>query len=221
LKILTWNIEGWKRNYLNLKHFTDEIKPDLILLSEPQSFQCDIPTYFECFQGKYSYSLNSNDLFSPDLPLDTRKGTGGTMILWRTKLGPYIKVLPSTSPSVLPILLSIPGVAVSAHIALYLPTSGKEAEFATALAALEASIEQIKEDHSCPIYLRGDCNVNVNNHQRATIFKHFCSRLDISNIDLDHPTYHHFLGDGKSDSQLDLILSTGSQAHQETIKGIN
>ena len=136
--MITWNIEGWKRNFFNLKHFTDEFLPDIIFLSEPQSFQCDINTYFECFKGKYSYSLNSDDLFSPDLPLDTRKAIGGTMILWRSCLDPYIKVLPSTSSSVLAILLSIPGVAVSAHIALYMPTSGKEVEFATALSALEA-----------------------------------------------------------------------------------
>ena len=88
------------------------------------------------------------------------------------------------------------------------------------LAALEASIEQIKEDHGCPIFLRGDCNVNANNHPRAEIFKHFCTKLDLVNPNLNHPTYHHFIGDGKFDSQLDQILSTGSQTRPESLKAI-
>ena len=158
LKLMTWNIEGWKRNYLNLKYFIDQFEPDFLFLSEPQSFQCDIPTHFDCFHGKYSFHLNSDDILCPDLPLDSRRASGGTMILWRVKFDPYVKVLPSNTTSALPILLTIPGVAISVHVALYLPTSGKEAEFVSALADLEASIEQIKEDYACPIFLRGDCN---------------------------------------------------------------
>ena len=203
---MTWNIEGWKRNHLNLKHFVDEFEPDLLFLSEPQSFQCDIPTYYDCFRNSFSYHLNSDDILCPDLPFDSRRAFGGTMVMWRVKLDPFIKVLPTNSSSALPILLTIPGVTTSAHIALYLPTSGREAEFVSALADLEACIEQIKEDYACPIYLRGDCNVNPKNLPRAALFKHFCSKHELISIDLKHPTHHHFLGDGKFDAQLDVIL---------------
>ena len=220
MKIITWNIEGWKRNYLNLKHFIDEFEPDILLLSEPQSFQCDIPTHYDCFHGNYSFHLNSEDILCPDLPLDRRKAVGGTMAMWRTQLDPYVTVIPSTSTSYLPILLAIPGVATSVHIALYLPTSGREAEFVSALADLEASILQIKEDYACPIYLRGDCNVNQNNRPRAAIFKHFCSKHDLNSIDLNHPTHHHFLGNGSFDAQLDLILCTGPQHPIDTLTSI-
>ena len=75
------------------------------------------------------------------------------MVMWRSELDPHIKVLPSTSPAVLPIILSIPGLAVTAHIAIYLPTSGREAEFVTAISDLEAVIEHIKEEFNCPIYI--------------------------------------------------------------------
>ena len=89
----------------------------------------------------------------PDLPLETRKAIGGTMVMWRSKLTPFIKALSTTSTSVLPFLLSVPGLALSAHIAVYLPTSGKEAEFVSALAALEAILEEINENYACPIYI--------------------------------------------------------------------
>ena len=72
----------------------------------------------------------------PDLPLEKRRAKGGTMILWREKLSPYIKILNVNSASFLPLILSIPGIATSAHIAVYLPTSGKETEFVSALAGL-------------------------------------------------------------------------------------
>ena len=189
-------------------------------MSEPQSFQCDIFNNFECFRGRYGFHLNSEDLMCPDLPLDARRAVGGTMVMWQTKLEPYIKVLHTDSTSLLPILLSIPGVTISVHIAIYLPTSGKEAEFVTALAALEVCIEQIKEEYSCPIFLRGDCNVNPKNLSRAAIFKHFCSKHSIEALNISHPTYHHFLGNGLYDSQLDVILSCGNSPESESLQKI-
>ena len=125
LSIFTWNIEGWKRNCLNLEHFISKYKPDLVFLSEPQCFQCDISALFQCFQGLYCFSLNSSDVMCPDLPLDTRKAFGGTMVMWRSNLGPYIKLIPTTTTAVLPVIVSLPGFAVTAHVAIYLPTSGK------------------------------------------------------------------------------------------------
>ena len=206
---MTWNIEGWGRNCYNLKYFTNSFSPDIFFLSEPQCFQCDIIAQFDLFSGSFSYHLNSEDVLCPDLPLDTKKAKGGTMIMWHSKLNPFIKILPTSSPSSLPILLSIPGLQTTAHIAIYLPTSGKESEFITALAALEATITMILEEYSCPIYIRGDCNVNPNNKSRAALFKHFCEKHKLSSLDLQHPSHHHFLGDGLYDAQLDVLLYAG------------
>ena len=187
---MTWNIEGWGRNCYNLGYFTNSFLPDLIFLSEPQCFQCDILAQFDLFSGSFSYHLNSEDVLCPDLPLDTRKALGGTMVMWRSKLDPYVKILTTSSPSSLPILLSVPGLETTAHIAIYLPTSGKESEFITALAALETTVTMISEDYSCPIYIRGDCNVNPKNKTRAALFKHFCEKHKLYSLDLQHPTHH-------------------------------
>ena len=51
---------------------------------------------------------------------------------------------------------------------MYLPTSGKEVEFVSALSSMDACLEMIKEDYDCPIYLRGDANVNPNNSTRMS-----------------------------------------------------
>ena len=79
-------------------------------------------------------------MMCPDLPLDTRKAFGGTMVMWRSNLGPYIKLIPTTTTAVLPVIVSLSGFAVTAHVAIYLPTSGKESEFVSALASLEACL---------------------------------------------------------------------------------
>ena len=57
---MTWNIEGWGRNCYNLRYFTNSYLPDLIFLSEPQCFQCDIMAQFDLFSGSFSYHLNSS-----------------------------------------------------------------------------------------------------------------------------------------------------------------
>ena len=132
------------------------------------------------FEGKYSFHLNSEDTFCLDLPLQSKSAKGGTMAMWRSNLSPFVKVLPTSSPAVLPILLSVPGLSPTAHIALYLPTHGREAEFVSALAALEACVLQITEDFACPIYLRGDANVNPNNAPRLRLFSHFCKKYSLS-----------------------------------------
>ena len=82
------------------------------------------------------------------------------MLMWRDELTPYIKILQTTSSSFIPAILSIPGIPTSAQICMYLPTSGKEPEFVSALASLDACLETIAEDYACPVYIRGDSNVN-------------------------------------------------------------
>ena len=205
---------------MNLKHFVDTFTPDLVFISEPQAFQCDIQALFDPFVGDYGYYLNSEDVMCPDLPLEKSKANGGTMIMWREKLTPYIKIINVSSSSFLPFIISIPGVATSAHIVLYLPTSGKETEFISALASLDACLEVIKEDYACPIYLRGDANVNPNNTARTSIFTHFCKKHALLSLDLCHPTHHHFQGEGLFDAQLDLLLYSGPSEHSEHLSSI-
>ena len=120
----------------------------------------------------------------------------------------------------LPVLLSIPGLAPSAHISLYFPTHGRDAEFISALSALEACILQVSEDYFCPIYLRGDCNVNPKNTARVTLFTHLMNKLSLFSFDLHHPTHHHFTGNGSSDSQLDLLLYSGPPSLAETFHSL-
>ena len=52
---------------------------------------------------------------------------------------------------------------------------------------------------------------------RSVILKSFCSQLNLSRLSIDHTTYHHFLGNGASDSEIDVIIYSKS-ANEVLIK---
>ena len=84
VRSLTWNIEGLKRNYLNLKHFTDITNSDLIFLSEPKVFQNDLPCLVK-YLPNYKFYLNSEDIHDPEVPFAKNQTFGGTMIGWKNE----------------------------------------------------------------------------------------------------------------------------------------
>ena len=173
--------------------------------------QCDLPPLLLPFRGNYEVHLNSEDMHVPDLALDKTKAHGGTMVMWHTSLSPFITVLPSESPSYQSILLKLPGTIPSIHTALYLPTSGKEEEFLSSLVELGAHMDEIRSKYpDAALFLRGDANANPNNAARYSLFSYFCSSFSLKNVPLNHPTYHHFVGNGCFDSEIDVILFFGT-----------
>ena len=207
LTCFSWNIEGLRRNIHSLKHFIGLYDPHLIFLSEPQIFQCDIDSLFKTLEGQFSFHLNSEDLLHPELALEHHKAKGGTLALWTSSLDPYVTVIPTLSSSVLAIALAIPNLVISCHICIYLPTAGQENEFFAALSCLDNCLTDLDEAYGTPhIYIKGDANVNPRNTHRAKVFNHLIDKHNLDKLELLHPTYHHFLGQGEFDSPLDVLL---------------
>ena len=218
---ISWNIEGAKRGSHSLAHFVVIHHPALIFLSEPQMFQCDASSALSPLLPNYSYHLNSEDCFYPELALEKRQAHGGTLALWHAALDPFITILSTPSPAVLPLLLSVPGLAPTVHIGIYLPTGGKDELFVIALAALTAVLQTVLDDHhGVPVYIRGDANVNPSNIPRLQLFTKFLLQFDLQSLPLHHPTHHHFMGNGDSDSQLDVLLFRGPPAQAESLQRI-
>ena len=221
MKIISWNIEGAQRGASNLAHFTKLHKPALIFLSEPQLFQCDCSFALAPLLGTYRYNLNSEDSYLPDLALEQRQAHGGTLALWHSSLDPFVTLLPTTSPAVLPLQLSIPGLTPSVHIGVYLPTSGRDSEFIVALASLTAVLECLTENQEgVPVYIRGDANVNPSNLPRVRLLQNLISQYNLQNHPMLHPTHHHFMGNGESDSQLDVVLFPSAPHPPESLVSI-
>ena len=130
------------------------------------------------------------------------------MAMWRKEYDPFVKVHQSPTSSILPLVFDHPDLRSSIHLTIYLPTAGREAEFVDALAHLANIVEEMKEIYpDALLFIRGDANVNPANKTRFPQLDHFCKSLGLHFLDLHHPTYHHFTGNGVSDSQLDIILT--------------
>ena len=207
MSALTWNIEGVKRNVFVLADILRVRNCSLAFLSEPQAYQCDLEYVTQYIGSNYCHALNSDDLYDPELPLYQSKAKGGTMVLWQKWLDPYIKVINVTSASFLPVVLSLPGSKPSVHVALYLPTHGQDTQFVSELASLRNCIDDLNTAYDSPaIYIRGDGNVNANNTNRVNILKSFKDYLELTATHINHKTYHHFVGGGQYDSNIDIIL---------------
>ena len=206
---MTWNCEGLKKNVFNLKHFLEEHSPDLVFLNECQVFSFDMVRYMTLIGPGYCAELNSDDKHDNDLPLFNNKSYGGTMTIWKKTLDKYISLPHVSSSSFLPILFTPPGSPASIHIGIYLPTSGKEAQFFTEITQLQHLITELQDKyHNCLVYIRSDSNVNVKNKDRNIIFSSFLNLLSLKSVPILHNTYHHFVGDGLFDSNIDVILTS-------------
>ena len=80
------------------------------------------------------------------------------------------------------------------------------------------AVDDLVETHpEAVIYLRGDFNVSKTNPKRTQLLSQFCSQHNLLETFIPKPTYHHFMGDGKSDSNLDRILHSSSVCQSESI----
>ena len=142
------------------------------------------------------------------------------MVLWKQLLDKYISVIPQlTSSSFLLLIFSFPGLTTSIHISIYLPTSGKDIEFVEQIVKLNECIRKLSDKHpEAVIYIRGDANVNHKDVNRKALFKKVCHDWNLVETVIKHPTYHHFQGEGMSDSQLDVLLH--SKNYSETLNAI-
>ena len=218
---MTWNIENIKPNQYFLSDLLLSQQPDIVHISEPQTYQSDIALCMNNVKHEYCYWLNSDDIYDPDLPLEKSKAVGGTLAMWRTWLDPYLHVHPVQTSAFLPIVLQLPGAVTSVHIVIYLPTSGKEYEFISELANLKNCLEELEDLYDSPVFfIRGDGNANPKNKSRFEAFSRLLSEFSFKQLKLDHPTYHHFVGEGKFDSNIDVILHSDRNFVTERLQHI-
>ena len=221
MNVFTWNIEGLKRNIFNLKTFLDKYQPDMVHLGEPQTFRFDLPKLMDIIGDDYCAELNSDDSHDDELPLYQSKSYGGTMCIWKKNIDKYITVHPVSTSSFLPIIFNPPGCPVSVHVCLYLPTSGQESQFVDQLSLLSLTLDELRDKYpSCIFFLRGDCNVNMKNRSRQSIFDNFCRDHMFRSVPIEHKTYHHFVGEGLFDSNVDVILHSEEPGITESLSEI-
>ena len=72
---------------------------------------------------------------------------------------------------------------------------------------MKVALDDLIREYKDPaIFLRGDANASSSNLKRYPLFNHFCTSYNLKFVDINHKTYHHFMGQGSSDSDLDVLL---------------
>ena len=92
-----------------------------------------------------------------------------------------------------------------------MPTNGKESEFVIKMGNLCVILDKIKSKYDSPaIFIQRDCNVSKSNLHRVQLFDKMVKEYDLFCVPIQHPTYHHFTGNGLYDSHLDIIAFSSS-----------
>ena len=130
--------------------------------------------------------------------------------MWKKHLDPYISVLDPTSSHVLAIAYEKPGLQTSIHITVYLSTAGKDSDFMKDLANLQATIDIVVDKYPDSfLFVRGDANACIlarNHNRRDELFKYFADENNFYSLPIIHKSYHHFMNEGRSDSNIDVIM---------------
>ena len=88
------------------------------MLTEPQIYKCDVEQSMRYLRGLYEYHLNSYDVYDPELPIIQAKAHGGTMVLWKKELDPYITTLPALTPVISSFLFHPPLYEPTIHVCI-------------------------------------------------------------------------------------------------------
>ena len=90
------------------------------------------------------------------------------------------------------------------------------------MSKLSITMDDMALTHlDAPFYLRGDFNVSNSHIKRTQLLKHFSQDHSLVDLHIPHKTYHHFLGQGMSDSSLDRIMFSKSVNKPETLLNIH
>jgi hypothetical protein len=207
---LTWNVEGFSRNALNLLKILQDEDPSFIFITEPWLHLPDAPLALKEYLHQYNFFLNSEDRHDDFLSLTKSRAHGGTLALWKKEFDPYITVHEPTSSHILAIILEKPGYQTSIHITVYLSTAGKDAEFMKDLVLLQNTIDHLGDKFpDSLIFVRGDANASIiqrKNNKRDDLFRYFVEENKFTPLLLGHKTYHHFMNNGLSDSNIDVVM---------------
>ena len=207
---MTWNVEGFCRNKYNLLQIIHDEDPSFIFIAEPWLHLPDAPLALEEFASQYSFFLNSEDRHDSLLSMVKSRAHGGTLAMWKKHLDPYISVLDPDSSHVLALSYEKPGLQTSIHITVYLSTAGKDNDFMKDLANLQATIDNIVEKYpDSLLFVRGDANACFparNQNKRGELFQYFVDENNFNSLPINHKSYHHFMNEGRSDSNIDVIM---------------
>ena len=128
--MLTYNIEGYKRNKFYLSTLIEQYNPLFLFLQEHWVPYCEIDSKLASDFPNYRFLSTASDMFTPAEELMLTPGTAwqGTTIGWSADIDSFVTKLPVISDRFCGVAYSDKQTSLLSYTA-YLPTSGQDEEF--------------------------------------------------------------------------------------------
>ena len=168
MTLITYNIEGFQRNFRYLELLINTFTPKLIFLQElwvPYSQEDSLCSLFT----DYSVQIATPDQFTP--PEDRLSSSDhtwhGVALLWHESLNSEIIGIKNTHHRFTGVKLNLKGRSFIV-ISAYLPTSGKDDEYTDCLGELSNYIMENNTDKGS-LLIGGDFNCSVKSSSRRKL----------------------------------------------------
>ena len=206
--MLSFNIEGFKRNRHYLSHLLCNSKPTIVFLQEiwlPYSEQRTLNNY----HPDYSFKISTPDMFDhpEDLLGKPSHVWHGVAIGWRNDVGSSITPLESHNDRISGLKISLSNNSLLL-LSFYAPTSGKDDDFLESISNLVDYLQR----NSSPgdqIIIGADSNCSdKSSSRRKEAWSKFCDRFHLKNHVSPLPSFHHH--NGMSESFIDIFAATAT-----------
>ena len=218
LNITTLNVEGLTANAEYAIQLMQNC--DILCLQEHWLLNYEVEVVSKIFPDS-NYIIKCVDDSHPDLPMQRRRGSAGTAIIWRKELDDAIEIIQDGSDRVAVVQVTTEEYQLLI-INTYMPTMGcKNPEYGD---TLDEVFELINKFGNNKILWTGDINADTlrnKNYSNDTELTKFLAemKMEVPNAQSDMPTYHHFNGNSKS--RLDMFITRRAELAFDKITNDN
>ena len=206
--MISFNLEGFRRNKQYLADLVTLISPKILFLQEIWILFHEerlINNYF----SDYQFKISTPDMFQPSEELLSKSGPTwhGAAIGWHNGINTNITTIESTHERFTGIRMSVSENSVLL-VSFYAPTSGHDEDFFEAISYLTAYILQnMSPGDELVIGTDSNCSEKSTSRRKES-WKDFCHLFSLSIHATGAPTFHH--NNGTSESKIDFFASSSS-----------
>ena len=206
MRILSFNIEGLKRNKNYLSSIIDQYQPKIVFLQEIW-LPYHEATLLKQYLPSYNFKISTPDMFSSNEDKILKPGQvwHGVAVGWHDDVHADVEYIPSNNTRFVGIRIALKTGRILS-ISLYAPTSGKDDDFHECITDLtEYILSNISAGDRVLIGTDSNCSTK-STPRRQLCWGAFCDTFSLLSHSTGSSTFHHH--NGSSESSIDLFLSS-------------
>ena len=206
--MVSFNLEGFRRNKSYLHDLLNHLCPKVVFLQEvwlPYHDQSQLNDYLP----DYSFKIATPDMFqlNEDKLLNSGPTWHGVAIGWHQEINSNISFPETNHERVVGIKLQKSGNSLL-MISFYAPTSGHDDDFLESISFLTSYIHEHSRTGD-NVVIGTDCNCSEKSTLRRQVaWKNFCETFSLKMYKTGSPTFHH--NNGTSESSIDIFAASNT-----------